>query len=96
MMTAAVPIKAVAESTPIKAATSGAHQFVVGQILPHLVARSLAGVDGALGEDDPPPHEDTAIARMMTGEKLAWTLASLLQCEQCARCRNDLSQSKER
>ena len=25
-MTAAVPIKAVAESTPIKAATSGAHQ----------------------------------------------------------------------
>ncbi len=36
------------------------------------------------------------IARMVTGEKLAWTLSSLLQCEQCARCCNDLPQSKER
>src|SRR5216683_6818189 len=36
------------------------------------------------------------IARMVTGKKLAWALSSLLQCEQCARCCNDLPQSKER
>src|SRR5258708_27677598 len=36
------------------------------------------------------------IARMVAGKKLAWSLSSLLQCEQCARRRNDLSQSKER
>src|SRR5882672_1687902 len=36
------------------------------------------------------------IARMVTGKKLAWPLSSLLQCEQCARCCNDLPQSKDR
>jgi hypothetical protein len=36
------------------------------------------------------------IAGMVTGKKLAWALSSLLQCEQCARCCNDLPQSKER
>src|SRR5882672_1821775 len=36
------------------------------------------------------------IAGMVTGKKLAWALSSLLQCEQCTRCCNDLPQSKER
>jgi len=36
------------------------------------------------------------IAGMVTGKELAWALSSLLQCEQCARCCNDLPQSKER
>jgi hypothetical protein len=34
------------------------------------------------------------IARMVTGKKLARALSSLLQCEQCARCCDDLPQSK--
>src|SRR6267143_7327715 len=33
---------------------------------------------------------------MVTGKKLARALPSLLQCEQCAQCCNDLPQSKER
>jgi len=36
------------------------------------------------------------IARMVAGKKLARALSSLLQCEQCARCCDELPQSKER
>src|ERR1700688_3965338 len=50
MMTAAVPIKAVAESTPIKAATSGAHQRPLLRL--YDVAKTFSTGTAALADID--------------------------------------------
>jgi hypothetical protein len=71
------PVTFVAESLIVRLPEKEVPDCVICQVIvpgpdesdaePVHVPLTLAGVDGALGEDDdPPPHEDTANARMMT------------------------------